>query len=196
MLLLFHLFALALAVLSNNPSSRLLIALRQTPFVVPYLQLLHQDYHYRIDLTNGGRLDVDYRLEADLKLEDGSQQQIVLPAPGMRGTRFQRYERLAWIVASKAVYAEETGNDELEGIIPAAICSALLKQHQATEVKFRCRGHVLQTMEAVASADPKVRDPMSENYFNQIYEAAAKLTRGQMLFTKISAKRESAPAAQ
>ncbi len=205
LLLLLHLFALAVAVLSNEPASGLFIALRSTPGLVPYLQLLGQDNSYRTDYTVGsfrteqitnGDVDVDFRLEASLKMADGSENQVILPDPALGGARYRRYQHLAWQVASQAINAERSGDEGPESILPKAIGTSLLQQYGAKDMRFRCRGHLPQLIQDVNSSDTQLGNPQSEHYFTTPYDATIKQTRNGVIVVKMSANRESAPAAK
>ncbi|MGE3405186.1 MAG: hypothetical protein AB7I37_00125 [Pirellulales bacterium] len=204
-LLILHLFTLAVAVLSNEPASQLFRALRSTPGVVPYLQLIAQDNPYRTDYTTGSfkteedgnvEADTDFHLEANLALADGTEKLIVLPEPGLKGARARRYQNLAWQIASQAINAKRTGDEGPESILPKAIGTSLLKQYDAKDIQFSCRGHLPQLMEDVNTADPELGNPQSEHYFTTPYRAIIKATRNGVIVVKLSSSRESSPAAK
>ena len=196
LLLLLHFFALAVGVLSNEPTSPFFTALRRTPAVEPYLQLLGQDNSYRLDFTSGGDLDIDFRMEAELNLADGETKQLVFPDPALGGMRYRRYQQLALEVASLAIVAEQTGDEGNESILPKALGTSLLRQYGASDLRFRCRGHLLQALTDFKPDDLRAQDPNNEQFYNKPYEASIKTGRNGVIVVKLSANRESAPAAK
>jgi hypothetical protein len=189
LLLVIHLFMLAVGVLSNRVPSQIESDLRTVPR--PYLQMLCMDLSYSFHLTHAQLEDTDHFFEVDLTLADGSQKRVLVPPPGMwPPVRFRRFERLAGTAALL------NGNSSVEAIIPQAVAARLVREYGATGGVIRCRRHLAQAMQAVSSRDAKERDPYSENHYATVFESRILVVGGEVQLLKIEAARESAPAAQ
>jgi hypothetical protein len=185
-LLIVHLFALAVAMASNDGGSQLASRLR--PLVRPYLQLLAMDLSYRFALINGSEADLDYSFVTDLTLPDGSTKTVVVPDPALgSGQRFRRYSQLGRRTAVDAAQAELTGDDSGVGIVPSAVGGWVLRSNNATSGTITCRGEVLRDMPGVAENRPAE--------FREPYAADIKLSGNQVILNKRSGQSESAPAA-
>jgi len=194
-LLFLHLFALAVAVLSNRPASGLLQGLRRVPAVTEYLQLLNMDLSYRFHLMLVDDLDMDFFIEADLQTPEGERRQVVLPAPDLKpGIRYRRQERLAWQVASQTLLAR-SGASPGDGLVPQAIATTLLAENGAIGGVIRCRGHLLQSPDQAASLDPAVRDPYAPRFYRTVYEANVRISDGEVLLVRTGERGETAPVA-
>lgn len=173
-LLFLHLFALFVALVSTESASLLTGRLQAVPGVRPYLQLLFMNLSYRYFLTSAGRMDVDFHLEADMALPDGSRKVVVFPEPGTRPMlRYRRLERLVYQVAFRSRSPALEGS---EAPLVQAIAGQLFSRHGAAQGRqesrahrLRVRGHLLLSMnDALAGSDP-----FGENYYWTAYEAAA-----------------------
>ncbi len=131
-LLFLQLFALAVAVLSNELPSPLEVGLRKV--VEPYLKLLTMDLSYAYNFTFGftgtdaeAMQDTTYWLEADLNLPNGKPLNVVFPQPGLEPKqRFRHYERTIKRAAAAL------GSNSTESLLPGAIATRLVKETGAT----------------------------------------------------------------
>lgn len=176
LLLVLHLFALLVALVSNDWVSVLTGRLRSVPGVRPYLQLLFMDLSYRYGLTSADRLDVDFQLEADMTLEDGSKKTVVFPEQGVwPKERYRRYERLVHAIAERTA----DGNDPAgTALIVQSVAARLFSEQgarkgRATPHRIRCRGHSLQAPGDVQAGDRHQQDPFDPRYYWTAYEATA-----------------------
>lgn len=182
-LLFLHLFALAVAVTSNESASQLEIGLRKTPLVVPYLQTLLMDLSYSFNLTFGPSdtdvSDAESWIEADLTTPTGPQT-IVLPETGLEPRqRLRRYESLARTAAA------QVGNQNSESLLPAAIARGLVGRTGATGGSIRIvRGSLPN--DAFTPYTPTRRN---------LYDARILVAAGRVELFKSDAASESAPAA-
>ena len=184
-LLFLQLFALAVAVLSNELPSPLEVGLRKV--VEPYLKLLTMDLSYAYNLTFGftgidaeAMQDTEYWLEADLKLPNGQATTVVFPQPGLEPKqRFRRYERLVKRAAAAL------GSTSSESALPGAIATRLVKETGAT-------GGTIRLMRRDLPAEPY--QPYSAAPRN-LYEARIKVAGNQVqLFKLETSKSDTAPA--
>jgi len=165
--LLLHFFALAVAATSNWNPSELALRLRGVPGVVPYLRLLALDDSYvaRYYLTYGESIDVDHSFQIQLPDQESP---LDLPAAEMQpGLRRLRYERLA----RRAV--DLVPNTDMKSLVPSAVVGQVMKEHGATSAVVRCRGHFLQSIDAVDSLDAQTANPDSPVYLRSLFEATA-----------------------
>ena len=185
-LLFLQLFALSVAVLSNELPSPLEVGLRKV--VEPYLKLLTMDLSYAYNFTfgfNGNEAeamqDTAYWVEADLKLPDGKPMSAVLPSPGLEPRqRFRRYERMV----KRAAAAR--GSPSTESALPAAIATRLVKETGAT-------GGTIRLLRRDLPAEPY--QPYGAQP-RKLYEARILVAAGQVQLLKIeSSKSDTAPAA-
>lgn len=186
-LLFLHLFALFVAVVSNDTGSDLTRGLRRVPGMRQYLQLLAMDLSYRFPLISGSDSDMDATVEVELKQPNGDTRTVVFPDPSLgRGERFHRYQRLPRQVVGAAANAEISGDDSNVGIIPSAVGGWLLRQNDATSGIVRIRGEIIRDMPSVRNDTPaEARTP---------YAADIKLSHNQVVLNKISSTGETAPA--
>jgi hypothetical protein len=196
-LLFVHLFAVFTAIFSNEPASSLTRALARV--TRPYLQVLAMDVPYRFHLTQGDDFDVDYVIEVDRKLPDGSLERIAsLPNSTIEpGLRYRRYGLLAQVLANQVQQAEFSGDNSLKGIVPRAVADWIFAQTGTTDDRLviRCRGHRPLMREDLESSDPARRDPHNPRQYFTKYEAEAWLSAGQVQLVEAAAAAESAPAA-
>jgi hypothetical protein len=185
-LLFLQLFAISVAVLSNELPSPLEVGLRRV--VAPYLKLLTMDLSYAYNLTfgfNGSEAeamqDTAYWLEADLKLPGGQAMNVVLPSPGLQPRqRYRRYERMAKRAAAAL------GTPSTAGALPGAIAAQLVKETGATGGTIR----LLRRDLPVEPYQPYSAQP------RKLYEARILVAAGQVQLLKIeSSKSDTAPAA-
>jgi len=119
-------------------------------------------------LTRADLLDVDHRIEV---LPQGGDPEspadwIVLPDVGRAGgERYQRYQRLARVLDHVAERDEDAAR------IVRAVADHFLQQRGIAPAQIRCRRHLLQSWEQVASSRQDERDPNHEMYFNTPYAA-------------------------
>lgn len=193
-LLFLHLFALAVAVVSNwNPSS-LALRLRNVPLVKPYLEYLAMDQSYvpLYGFTFGMTEDTDNTVEVDLKLADGSERQFVLPESDLAPRqRWRRDLRLA------ETTADLTGESyrNVESILPQAIAAHFVAKYSGKGGTIRCRRHFQQPMEALTSSVDSERDPYDKSRYSQLYAARIIVVGDQVQLLKTEAAADVAPAA-
>ena len=194
-LLFVHLFALFVACVSNGAASPLQRRLRFVP--APYLQLLHMDLSYGFHLTQAELSDVDYLIEMDLENPTSGKKTVRLPPRDLGPPiRYRRYERLAWLLADRAAFAESSGDPSAESIIPQAVAARIFKEHGARRGTLRCIAHRLQSMDDVASTDSKVRNPLDRSYFFPVYTATVWLDdQDRVQISKLATGVDVAPAA-
>jgi hypothetical protein len=194
-LIFVHLFALAVAILSNWNPSTLSMRLRQNvPLVRPYLQALAMDQSYLplYGLMFAMDEDTDMAVDIDLKLADGSQRQVALPATNL-------WPRQRW--RHDARLAETAGDltgerfKNIESILPQAIAAHYVRNYGATGGTIRFTRHKLLSIDAPASSDPAVRDAYSPLFYSRVYEARIILVGGTVQLLKKEADAEVAPAA-
>ena len=194
-LIVVHLFALAVAVLSNWNPSTLSMRLRQNvPLVKPYLQALAMDQSYlpSYGLTFAMEEDTDMAVELALELPDGSQKQIALPAKELwPRERWRRDARLAETAGD--LTGERFKN--IESMLPQAIAAHYVAKYEAKGGTIRFTRHKLLSIDAPASSDPNVRDPYNPLFYARVYEARIIVVRGSAKLLKTEAAAEVAPAA-
>ena len=182
-LLFLHLFALAVAVTSNDQPSQLELGLRKTPLVRPYLQLLSMDLAYTYNLTFGvgDNLVNDAELWIQVQLNTPSgPQEVILPVTGRQPRqRFRRAESLVRTAASLI------GQTDRESILPAAIAASLVHRYGAT-------GGSLRIVRRELPLNAFMTAPRTER---TMYEARMIVAGGQVELFKSEAASESAPAA-
>ncbi|MGH7139645.1 MAG: hypothetical protein ACREHD_28225 [Pirellulales bacterium] len=188
-LIFVHLFALAVAVISNWNPSTLATRLRQNvPLVKPYLQFLAMDQSYLplYSLTFAMAEDTDMAVQVELELADGSRQTFDLPASDLRPhVRWRRDARLAETVGG--LTGEAFRN--MESILPQAIAAHFVAKHGAKGGTIRCTRHLLQDMQSAGTGDP-----YDDALFTRVYEARILLVGGNVQLMKKEAAAEVAPA--
>jgi hypothetical protein len=127
-LLLLHLFCLAIGVISNaGPFSPIRQALRNVPFVLDYLQLLSMDRGYDYPLTLGGPDEGSYQLLLTTQGEGADSVILKLPdAQTKPRIRHQRYENLALQIVD--LVAVNEGDPHHQTLLPAGIGDCLLRE--------------------------------------------------------------------
>jgi hypothetical protein len=191
-----HLFALAVAILSNGDSSPLMRAAARV--TRPYMQLLAMNQHYRFYLTYGDELDSNYTIEIARKLPDGSLEPVAsFPTPQTSpGLRYHRYGLLASYTALQAQVAEDTGENEMKGVLPRAFARSVFLESGAYDQRLvvRCRGHRPLNRDDLASPDAGRRDPLDGRHYFTKYEAESWWSGGQVQLLEAAAAAESSPA--
>lgn len=168
LLLVFHLFALLVAIGSNSGdlSSSLQLQLRRVPLLMNYLQFLDMDLSYNFALTQDTILDIDHAVTVEFSLPDGGSEQVSLPDDSMwPGTRYRRYQRLAENMADLAL------DPDREALLPRAIAASVMSRHGVDEATITCRGHYILRPEDVYSSDLSLRDPYHERRYRTVYSA-------------------------
>jgi hypothetical protein len=193
-LLFLHLFALAVAVISNWNPSPLASRLRAVPLLKPYLEYLAMDQSYipLYSLTFGMEQDTDNTVEVDLTLADGSQRQFVLPDSGI-GPR-QRWRRDLRFAETTADLTGENYRN-VESILPQAIAAHFVARYHGKSGTIRCRRHFLQPMEALTSSVDSERDPYDKSRYSELYAARIIVVGDQVQLLKSEATADVAPAA-
>lgn len=192
--LVFHLFALLVAITSNGLTSDLLRRLWRTP-CKPYLQVLNMDLNYRFHHVYGDRVDMDWIVQAEVHQKDGTRQEIVIPGQsGLPLTSYDRRVRVARLLA------QSDGNDEAQGILAQGLAGGLLTRleeqgtprEQIDHLVLRCYGHRLPTRQQHQQGV----DMSGSEFFENVYEARIIIEPGRPLVPlKMSSEGESAPAA-
>lgn len=185
-LLFLHLFALGVAVVSNELSSPLEMGLRNTPGVVPYLKTLSMDLSYAFNFTFGysgdsveAMQDTAYWAVANLKLPDGSEKSVTMPEPGTEPRqRFRRYERLVQRAGGSL------GTPSIESVLPQAIAARWVKETGAV-------GGTIRLVRRDLPSEP-YQLPSNER---TLYEARLLVSGGNVQLFKIESASDSAPAA-
>ncbi|MEO2049983.1 MAG: hypothetical protein ABGX16_25790 [Pirellulales bacterium] len=127
-LLLLHLFCLAIGVVSNVGSlSPIRQALRNVPFVPKYLQFLNMDRGYDYPLTLGAPDEGSYQLQLTTQANGADSTIIRLPdSPTISRIRRHRYEYLALRIADLVAVYE--GDPHHQTLLPAEIGNYLLRE--------------------------------------------------------------------
>jgi hypothetical protein len=193
LLLIFHLFAVAIGVLSRaQPVSPLRNQLADVPFIRHYLQLLHLDFAYNFHLTDGTVNDVDHFVVVDradaAKREERSPEgiEIQLPPIGIApGIRRERYQQLALLTA-----VDQLARPRLS----AAIGGGLLRHAHAPEgtYRFRIRRQMLVAREDTDLTDPSRSGAYAEERMATAYEGAILFDDPQAEFIEIAPEQERA----
>jgi hypothetical protein len=148
LLLMLHLFALFVAVVSNfGARSGLRLQLREVPGVRTYLHLLNMDTAYNYHLVFGTREDRDFQCELILSPgqrpqaagqggEDERETMLLVPPDMWPGSRRRRYLMLSHNMAANV------GDDQIESLLPSALASGMLRQRGVTAGThlWRCVG--------------------------------------------------------
>lgn len=196
LLLFVYLFGVALAMLSYTSASPIEQRLLE---VMPYLKVLDIDpvhsypslarwhlTHFQAGDTQP--VDVDFRVEITSQGEDGKEEVVTIPPPGIwPPQRLRRYQSLANVMGCVV------GNEELEGLLPKAIAGSILRQAGSRRGKIRILAHDLPSMEDLDSDRPERRDPNSSAYRRVVYEAQVLVGRDSVNLLKTSAAGEVAP---
>jgi hypothetical protein len=196
LLLFIHLFALAIALVSNprdGMASPLLFRLGSVRFLNAYLQTLWMDLGYDYFHTYGNNefvasISSDHAAEIELKLADGSTRTIVSPDPQLPGYRAMRYQNL-WNSAGSTV-----GTTGAESLLPALIAERLLRENEATMATIRIKRHVPVTVDRASSSAAR-RDANDIASFRTVYTGVGQLRNDQFTFQKLESAGDSAPAA-
>jgi hypothetical protein len=194
-LIFLHLFALAVAVLSNWNPSDLALRLRRVPLLKPYIEYLAMDQSYvpLYGFTFGAAEDTDSKIDVTLKLNDGSEKTWTLPQTDLWPR--QRWRHDARLVETAA---DMTGEDyrDFQGIVPQAIAEHFVAHEpDATGGTIRCTRQLQQPIEALSSSSASDRDPYDKRWYSQIYEARILISRGGVKLLKSETAAEVAPAA-
>jgi hypothetical protein len=164
-LLILHLFCLALGLATNSGSGKSLLApaLREIPLVRQYLQLLWMDTAYDIHMASPLPQDGTHSLEIDVSgaaAESDVDLPLILPPADMQPRiRRQRYQQLAYHVAYfDELFAE---NSDLRTELPLAIVERWLRDSSAPRRSYvmRClREPAVRLPKAVERAPSKPRE--------------------------------------
>ena len=170
-LIFLHLFALAVAVLSNWNPSDLALRLRRVPLIKPYIEYLSFDQSYvpLYGFTFGMPEDTDSKIEVSLKLKDGSERTWILPDKDIWPRQRRRHE--ARLVETAA---DMTGEDyrNFQSIVPQAIAEHIVAQEpEATSGIIRCTRQLQQPLVDLSSSNESQRDPYRTDLFRPLYEA-------------------------
>lgn len=195
--LLGHLFALAVAVVSNpqdNMTSLLFMKLGSLRFLSAYTEALWMESAYDFVYTYGNNefviaLGSDHQIEADLTLPGGETRTIRIPdASQNSGLRYQRQKNLA------NNSARTVGQQGAESLVPAGLLESLMRETGAESGVIRTRRRLMQTMDLVMSTDPKTRDPNADRYWQVIYTGHGQLHDGRFSYQKVEDAGTTAPA--
>lgn len=183
-LIFLHLFAVIVGVTSNESASMLETALRNRLGVRAYLETLMMDLSYAFTLTDGPSTlvagDSQAWIDVALTLPDGTKRTETIPMSDIVSRqRLRRYQGLA----RQALLP--IGNPTLEGLLPYAVASRLVRETGATGGTIYCRWRQLPNLPFQATGD-QVRTA---------YEAKILVSDGQVELLKAEAASESAPAA-
>lgn len=194
LLLMWHLFAVAVALGSNfGTESPLRSALRRAPLVEPYLQLLDMDIAYDVRWTDGSETDQDHALIVEsAEKSDGQPVVVQFPADDLQpGQRRRRLQMLAYHLAEQA----QQENDALVSEIPQAVGAKVLADLGVKQVKLRCRAHDVQTPVDASAADRARSNPNAPRYYRDVYQANVFDSGKETLVMKIEQRRDVAPVA-
>lgn len=192
LLIFIHCFFVLAAVAANYaPVSPLRNRLRHV-FLRFYPEAIDQYFAYNIHLTYGEMADVDHEVVLQLPPAEGQTEPAVvtLPEPTLEpGIRRRRYQQLAY-------YLAQSSEDDVTGaLLPRAIGSRLMSEKGVEEVTLRCRAHLLQDMEDLASDDQSRSDPYSSRYYRNLYEARVWRDGDNVELYKIEERSDTAPVA-
>jgi len=168
LLLFFHLFLIFVALCGNHFPSAL--QSRLVGLFSPYLRVMNFDLNFTpYYLTLGSADDQDHRIEVlAASSSDGSGEWLSLPDVGWRaGERYKRYQRLA---DSMAFFGERQ-QDNLSALFARSVAESFLNQRQIVPEQVRCRRILPQDRSAVEGGTPEQRDPLSDQYFTEVYRA-------------------------
>jgi hypothetical protein len=193
LLLFVHLFAVVVAVTTYTRPSALQRRLHGV--FAPYLRNLHltalpSSYPFaRFHLTFAGESDVDYSVEVDTLLVDGTTETIELPRTPLQPlVRWRRYQALA--NAAGTLSSGDMG-DAATSILPKAIAGGILRSENATGGAIRIRAfgipdeNSLDSLEAVARA--------AKENVSDVYEAQVILGPSGVELLRKSTTLDSAP---
>jgi hypothetical protein len=171
LVLFFHLFFVFIALASNHFPSAL--QQRLVGLFSPYIRALNFELNFTpYYLTLGSVDDQDHRIEVLAAGGEGAEggRWIGLPDAGWRGgERYKRYQRLA---ASMAFFGERQ-QDNLSALFARAVGENFLNQRRIVLAEIRCRRILPQDRSVVAGGTAEQRDPLSEQYFVEVYRANA-----------------------
>lgn len=191
LLLIFHLFALALGILSAaRPLSPLRNQLADVPFIRPYLRLLHMDVAYNFHLTDGTTDDVDHFVVVEPQQGENGANAIMLPPPGLiPGIRRERFQQLAFFAAPM-----QDGDPAVKTLLPKAVAASILRSAGAPQgtYRFRIRRQMLVAREQAVSPDQSLSDPFAEERFETAFEGAVILGESEVDFLEIAPEEQRA----
>jgi hypothetical protein len=197
LLLLWHLFAVGLAWLTNltlTPSLLLVQTKENTPLLAPYLRTLWMDVGYGFRWTSGQPSDVGCALVADVTLPDGSVKRVVLPGLETPGRRREQYEKLA---NEAGVVGINGGSDEAEesaSRVLMLVGGELLRDNKSDKLEVSVRRPREERAEALVSVPLAQREVANDRDYDTAYRAA--ITRdkdNQLSLIKLEAASRSAP---
>ncbi len=190
LLLLFHLFAIGLAIMTGSESgaSQLLgnIKLR-TPGLDPYLTQLWLDHGYDYGLTSEEAWDRDIHLEVTVNYLDGHKELIIWPPlSGMwPSERRQRYEQLATFLAKNFMIASNEerypADDvaaavERKHLLARSVGAAYFGEHpgEVASVTVRASAHRGQIVEELSTSEHPP-EPGDKNFYQMLAEMSVVL---------------------
>ncbi len=169
LVLFLHLFCVFILLSANLFPSALQWKLQR--LFAPYAQLLNFDLNRTpFHLTHAALEDTDCRIEvlpvgADAK---DPAQWHVLPDRGLLGSpRYQRYQRLARLLAFFALYED----DDRAALVARAVAVHFLQTEELRPAQVRCRRHMPISREAILQGTADQRNPDAESTFEEIYRA-------------------------
>ena len=198
LLLFVHLFALAVALLSNprdGMASPLLYKLGGMRLLSGYLQVIWMDMSYDYFHTYGplefvAPLGTDHVADVELKFADGSTNTLHSPVGELfPRQRYLRYKNL-WNNAARTV-----GQQGAESMLPAMIVESVLRQSGAESATLTLKRHLPMSMERAQSTYPKDRDPFDARFYQTLFTGYGQLRNGRFTFQKLEDAGDSAPAA-
>lgn len=194
LLLLIHLFAVAVGLLAYTSASPL--ERRMVRTMSPYLRTLNFDLTHvypavaRLHLTHAAPTDVDFTITGTARLPDGKTVDWKLPRSGLiPAIRSQRDQYLANTVGGLT----DRESEELEAILPRAMAAAELRRSNARSGSIKVTAHYLPELEDLGGTDASRRNPDDPSYFRDVYDADALLGPGGIDLLKKAAKGEVAP---
>ena len=150
-LLLLHLFCLAIGVISNaGPLSPIRQALRNVPFVLDYLQLLSMDRGYDYPLTLGNPNEGSYQLLLTTQSEGPNSVILQLPDAKIKPRlRYQYYENLALQIVDLVAVNESDPHHQT--LLPAGIGKRLLHELNlsAGTYQLKVQQQAVQLLESI-----------------------------------------------
>jgi hypothetical protein len=187
-----HLFCVALALASYANSSPLESRLMQV--MGPYVSTLNFDLMPnlyptgRFYLTHAENGDVDFSIEVESTLPDGTVEKVTIPEADLPLGQWRHYQALANAAGSMAI------SENVEPVLLRSIAGAILRSAGASKGLVRVRDHKLVPIELADSSDPTIRDPLDRRYYSTVYEAHVLVSpTGQVDLVKRSAAGEVAP---
>lgn len=195
LLLVIHLFALAVALGSYTSASMLQRQLSAT------LRLYTRTFNFdlahvfpavaRLHLTHAGPGDVDFQITGEAKLPNGTKQPWQLPRAGLfPPTRSNRDQALANVVGGLM----ENENEEQEALLPRALAAAELRKAGAKSGTITVTAHYLLELEDLNAPETSRRDPLDASYYRPVFQASViASSNGGVDLLKAVGKGEVAP---